>query len=62
MATNDIKKFAIMSEFRPKDANDILKELKQEGKINYFDTNNKETKSFYMAKKPRGISIFKYIS
>lgn len=62
MTTDGIRKFTIISEFRPQDAHDILKELKKEGKIKFFNTNDKETVGFYMGIEPKGISIFKYIS
>ena len=62
ITTDEIKKFTIASEFRPQDAHDILKELKKEGKIKFFDINNKETVKFYMGIEPKGTSVFKYIS
>jgi three-Cys-motif partner protein len=62
MTTSEIKKFTIMSEFRPQDASNILKELKKEDKIKFFNTSGKETKKFYMGINPKGNSIFKYIS
>lgn len=62
MTTCKIKIFTIAEEFRPQDAKDILKELEKDGKIKFFDSNNKETKTFYMGENPKGISIFKYIS
>jgi len=61
MTTYDIKKFTIMSEFRPLDASNILKELKKENKIKFFDTSGEETKKFYMGISPKGNSVFSYI-
>lgn len=61
MTTSEIKKFTIMSEFRPQDANNILRELKREDKIKFFDADGKETGKFYMGINPQGSSIFRFI-
>jgi predicted O-linked N-acetylglucosamine transferase (SPINDLY family) len=59
MTNNEVIKFAIAEEFRPKDAKDVLEKLHQQEKVKVVDRLNNEVKSkqkWYIAADPKGNS------
>lgn len=61
MSSTEIIFYTIQNGFLPKHARSILKKLKDSGKIEIFDQNNNPTPQYYIAEKPKGNSIFKYV-
>ncbi len=62
MTSGSVIKFTIAEGFLPKDAKLIFRKLKKANRIKLLTFKGEETKQFYIAEKPNGISIFEYIT